>query len=137
MSDREREETARIEASLEPEAMASTRRTFLGTAAAVAAAATLATPSVALAKEEKSLAAKVPAGFSPFSQPGKVVRVSKKDTLQANGLYPKADDAKAMLEKKVKEGGVGVWGQIPMPPNSAVPQGDIDQLVTWILTLKK
>lgn len=45
--------------------------------------------------------------------------------------------AKAMLEKKVKEGGVGVWGQIPMPPNSAVPQGDIDQLVTWILTLKK
>jgi len=45
--------------------------------------------------------------------------------------------AKAMLEKKVKEGGVGVWGQIPMPPNSAVPQGDIDQLVTWILSLKK
>lgn len=45
--------------------------------------------------------------------------------------------AQAMLVKKVKDGGVGVWGQIPMPPNSAVPQADIDNLVAWILTLKK
>jgi cytochrome c len=50
----------------------------------------------------------------------------------------KADkNAPAMLAKKVKEGSVGVWGQIPMPPNSAVPQKDIDELVGWILTLKK
>jgi cytochrome c len=45
--------------------------------------------------------------------------------------------AQAMLAKKVKDGGVGVWGQIPMPPNAAVPQADIDNLVAWILTLKK
>ena len=51
--------------------------------------------------------------------------------------YKGNKDAQAMLAKKVKAGGVGVWGQIPMPPNSAVPQGDIDQLVAWILTLKK
>ena len=51
--------------------------------------------------------------------------------------YKGNKDAQAMLAKKVKDGGVGVWGQIPMPPNSAVPQGDIDQLVAWILTLKK
>ncbi|MEP7329124.1 MAG: c-type cytochrome [Betaproteobacteria bacterium] len=46
-------------------------------------------------------------------------------------------NAVEMLSKKVKEGSVGVWGQIPMPPNSAVPAADIKELVTWILTLKK
>jgi len=50
----------------------------------------------------------------------------------------KADkDAVAKLTKKVKEGGSGVWGQIPMPPNAATPASDITDLVTWILSLKK
>jgi cytochrome c len=48
-------------------------------------------------------------------------------------------DAAALtkLSDKVKKGGVGVWGQIPMPPNAQVKDDDIKQLVTWILTLKK
>ena len=45
--------------------------------------------------------------------------------------------ALAKLVDKVKKGGVGVWGQIPMPPNAQVPDADIKELVTWILTLKK
>jgi len=45
--------------------------------------------------------------------------------------------AEAMLVDKVKKGGVGVWGQIPMPPNTQVPEADIKSLVSWILTLKK
>jgi cytochrome c len=45
--------------------------------------------------------------------------------------------AAAMLADKVKKGGVGVWGQIPMPPNAQVPDADIKNLVAWILTLKK
>jgi cytochrome c len=45
--------------------------------------------------------------------------------------------AAAMLADKVKKGGVGVWGQIPMPPNAQVSDADIKDLVTWILTLKK
>jgi len=50
----------------------------------------------------------------------------------------KADkDALAKLTDKVKKGGVGVWGQIPMPPNAQVPEADIKELVSWILTLKK
>jgi cytochrome c551/c552 len=28
-----------------------------------------------------------------------------------------------------------VWGQIPMPPNPAVPEGDVKKLVDWILKL--
>jgi cytochrome c len=43
--------------------------------------------------------------------------------------------APAMLEEKVKKGGVGVWGQVPMPPNSSVPDADVKALVKWILSL--
>jgi len=45
--------------------------------------------------------------------------------------------AAAMLVDKVKKGGVGNWGQIPMPPNAQVSDADIKNLVDWILTLKK
>jgi len=45
--------------------------------------------------------------------------------------------AEAMLVDKVKKGGVGVWGQIPMPPNAQVAEADVKNLVAWILTLKK
>jgi len=45
--------------------------------------------------------------------------------------------AAAKLADKVKKGGVGVWGQIPMPPNAQVSDADIKNLVEWILTLKK
>jgi cytochrome c len=44
--------------------------------------------------------------------------------------------AQAMLEEKVKKGGVGVWGQVPMPPNSNVKDEDIKTLVKWVLSLK-
>ena len=39
--------------------------------------------------------------------------------------------------KKVKEGGSGVWGPMPMPPNATTSEADIKSLVDWILTLKK
>ena len=45
--------------------------------------------------------------------------------------------AAAKLVKKVKEGGSGVWGPVPMPPNAAASDADIKNLVDWILTLKK
>jgi cytochrome c len=44
--------------------------------------------------------------------------------------------AQAKLEAKVKSGGTGVWGQVPMPPNGAVSDADVKTLVTWILSLK-
>ncbi len=44
--------------------------------------------------------------------------------------------AQAKLEQKVKNGGSGVWGQVPMPPNTQVSDADIKKLVTWILSLK-
>jgi cytochrome c len=50
--------------------------------------------------------------------------------------YAGQKDADAKLFEKVKKGGQGVWGQIPMPPNAAVPDGDIKTLVKWILSTK-
>jgi len=45
--------------------------------------------------------------------------------------YKPADEAK--LAAKVKAGGSGVWGPVPMPPNAAVKDDDIKTLVKWIL----
>lgn len=48
--------------------------------------------------------------------------------------YKGDKEAEAKLIKKVKEGGTGVWGQIPMPPNSPkVSDADIKTLVEWVL----
>ena len=47
----------------------------------------------------------------------------------------KGKDAEAMLIKKVKEGGAGVWGQVPMPPNgNKLSDGEYKTVVSWILT---
>lgn len=103
MSESEKEQIERIERELSPRDDNQVgRRAFLGTAAAVAATATALVPSVAQAKTQ-SLAAAPPSGFSPFNAPGKVVKVSKADSLQANKLYPKPDAAKEMLTKALTE----------------------------------
>jgi len=47
----------------------------------------------------------------------------------------KGQDVAAKLAEKVKKGGQGVWGPVPMPPNAAVPDADIKTLVDWILKL--
>jgi cytochrome c len=50
--------------------------------------------------------------------------------------YAGQKDAEAKLADKVKKGGQGVWGQVPMPPNAAVPDADIKALVQWVLSVK-
>ncbi len=50
--------------------------------------------------------------------------------------YAGQKDAAAKLEDKVKKGGTGVWGQVPMPPNAAVPDADVQALVKWVLSVK-
>lgn len=44
--------------------------------------------------------------------------------------------AEAKLIEKVKKGGSGVWGAIPMPPNAGVSDADVKTLVQWILATK-
>ena len=91
---------ARIE---EASRQAVSRRTVLGGVAAATVATTMLRANQASAAEEKSLAASPPAGFTPFAAPGRIVKVSKSGSLQANQRYPKEDDAKAMLERAMTE----------------------------------
>lgn len=46
----------------------------------------------------------------------------------------KDQDVLAKLSAKVKNGGSGAWGAIPMPPHSQVPDAEINRLVKWMLT---
>ena len=50
--------------------------------------------------------------------------------------YASDKDAVAKLAKKVREGGVGAWGQIPMPANPQVSADEATNLVKWIMTVK-
>ncbi len=50
--------------------------------------------------------------------------------------YRSSKGAEAELVKKVKAGGKGVWGEIPMPPNAHVKDEDIRSIVKWILSIK-
>lgn len=50
--------------------------------------------------------------------------------------YKGNKEAEAKLIEKVKKGGSGVWGPMPMPANSPkVPDADIKTIVQWVLAL--
>ena len=50
--------------------------------------------------------------------------------------YAGSKTAEATLIKKVREGGTGVWGQIPMPPNAGVNEKEAAILAKWVLSQK-
>ena len=63
----------------------------------------------------------------------KVLGPSYKDVA---AKYKGDKTAEAKLIEKVKKGGSGVWGPMPMPANSPqVKDADIKTIVQWILTL--
>lgn len=47
--------------------------------------------------------------------------------------YAGDKNAAKMLADKVKKGGKGTWGPVPMPPNANVKDADIQTLVKWVL----
>jgi cytochrome c len=63
----------------------------------------------------------------------KLVGPSYKDVA---AKYRGQKDAEAKVIDKVKKGGAGVWGQVPMPPNAHVKDADIAAMVKYILALK-
>ncbi len=40
-----------------------------------------------------------------------------------------------MLAAKIKAGGKGTWGEVPMPPNNVTPE-EATKLATWVLAQK-
>ena len=95
--------------------------------AAAAAAVVLAAPAradEALAKKYNCLAC--------HQVDKKVVGPAYKDIAKK---YKGQSGAAAMLAEKVKKGGSGTWGPIPMPPNPTVSDADVKKLVDWILKM--
>ena len=43
--------------------------------------------------------------------------------------------AVATLAAKIKSGGKGVWGEVPMPPNNVTPE-EATKLATWVMAQK-
>jgi len=76
------------------------RRTFFGAAAAAAA---LFTDLEDARADRGPQAARAPEGFVPLSIPGKVVKVTKSQCLEDNGLFPKPEAARLMLERAMAE----------------------------------
>jgi cytochrome c len=62
----------------------------------------------------------------------KVVGPAYKDVA---AKYAGQKDAVAKLAEKIQKGGVGVWGQVPMPANQVTPD-EAKQLATWVLQQK-
>lgn len=50
--------------------------------------------------------------------------------------YKGQKGAEITLAAKIKKGGSGVWGVIPMPPNAAVTDDDALTLSKWVLKTK-
>ena len=63
----------------------------------------------------------------------KLVGPSYKDVA---AKYAGQKDAVAMLAEKIQKGGVGNWGQVPMPANPQVNAEEAKQLATWVLSAK-
>ena len=55
---------------------------------------------------------------------------------EVSAKYAKDKDAVGRLAKKIREGGVGAWGQIPMPANPQVNEAEAQALAKWVLSAK-
>jgi cytochrome c len=99
---------------------------FIAAAALALAAVAPANASEELAKKHACLACHVIKG-------AKTVGPAYADVAKK---YAGQKGIEAKLVEKVKKGGTGVWGQVPMPPNAAVSDADLHALVKWILSIK-
>ena len=50
--------------------------------------------------------------------------------------YSGDTSAAEKLAKKIREGGAGVWGEMPMPPQPQVSDADALRLARYVLTIK-
>lgn len=95
---------------------------------AVAAASTLLMAGTASANQEL---AQKSGCLACHSVDKKILGPAYKDIA---AKYKGDKTAEAKLIEKVKKGGSGTWGSMPMPPNSPhVKDEDIKTLVKWVL----
>lgn len=107
-----------------------TARYDAGKPGAVAAAAPAAAAgSSAAAVDIKGLLAKN-ACTACHAVEGKVVGPSFREV---GSKYASRSDAEAYLTRKIREGGQGAWGAVPMPPQPALKDDDARAMARWIL----
>lgn len=96
---------------------------------AVATVGLLTFGSAAMAQNAADLA-KQKNCFACHAVDKKLVGPSYKDVA---AKYKGNKDAVTILAKKIREGGVGVFGQVPMPANPQVNAAEADTLAKWVL----
>lgn len=57
--------------------------------------------------------------------------------MEVSKMYKDNPEAAAHLNSKIRKGGAGVWGTMPMPPNSAMSDAERKEMVDFILGLAK
>jgi cytochrome c len=100
-------------------------------AAAILAASTLVVASAAVADELEDLMKKNGCNAC-HAEDKKVIGPSYKDVA---AKYKGDAGAVAKLAAKIKTGGKGTWGEIPMPPNN-VTDDEAKKLAAWVLATK-
>ena len=102
---------------------------------AMAAAILVAGNANAMGKDDALALAKKSGCLACHSIEKKVVGPAWKDV---SAKYKGDASMKAKLIDKVKKGGKGNWGQVPMPPYSPrVADADIEKLVGFVLSIAK
>jgi cytochrome c len=101
------------------------KKILIATAVGLSLASGAALASADLAKAKNCMAC--------HANDKKLVGPSYKDVA---AKYASDKDAAAKLAKKIREGGVGAWGQIPMPANPQVSEAEALTLARWVLTIK-
>jgi cytochrome c len=65
---------------------------------------------------------------------GAKTRVIGPSLAEIAAKYRSDGGAEAHLAEKVRNGGQGTWGSIPMPPHAQLEDGQLRDLVRWVLT---
>jgi len=55
--------------------------------------------------------------------------------VQVSQKYAKDPNAASYLAQKIVKGGGGVWGEVAMAAHPTLPEGDVSQIVQWVLSL--
>jgi cytochrome c len=93
-----------------------------------------AAPAAAAPLSENAAATKLAADNGCMACHGKANKIVGPGYNEVAAKYKGQADAESKLVAKLKAGGQGVWGAIPMPPQTQLKDEDARRLVKWILS---
>ncbi len=99
----------------------------------VAVACGIMTASAAALAQDAAKLAQQKACLACHAIDKKIVGPSYKDVA---AKYKNDKGAEAKMVQKILKGGSGVWGQVPMPPNTTVSAKEAQILAKWVLSQK-